>query len=599
VAAVPTFVLLILVFWSFGDRLARLLRLRTDDLPVPFALSVTLSLGAVTLLVFLLAVLRIVNTGVCLGLVAVMGLVSFRELRANLRLLVAGIRRLDWRRAIWPGRDWQGWALWLSGLVLLLAAVQSLAPVTGMDTGRMHFTAVKLMLRERGLSPEPEAWFHRTGGFYMIYLLGMAIQGEALAKLLAFAVAPLILLLSYSSAERLKPGTGRIAVAATALTPLFSGFSGYEYLELPVLMYLLAAIFSSLNYDRTESAGWAAAAGGLLGLSIGVKITTFGLLILLPVLGFRALRGRERRGWLAVGAGALLFLVAAGFWPLWNKLTMGSWTFRYLDAILPTNPLAAKEARWLTGMAFALGSLVTTSEYWMDSCGAYLVAALAGVLVFRAPRESRLPALLALGSVGFYFAVLAVRLRYYFWVDAHARYLGPGLVAFGSLAAAPFHSWAQSGPRWLRIALAAALLLPAAPLLVLKAGKAAVAAPAAFGFESRSHYLGKKIETYAACEVLNAMPDPAVKVLFLAQRPYYLEKPMAPNRLLKELQSREDLVRRVREIGVTHVLWEPEYIVEEKWLLDADAVFGKAPFREIGRWPWKRDQFVRLYAVDR
>jgi hypothetical protein len=150
----------------------------------------------------------------------------------------------------------------------------------------------------------------------------------------------------------------------------------------------------------------------------------------------------------------------------------------------------------------------------------------------------------------------------------------------------------------LRVCLIAGLLLPAAPLLALKAGKAAVAAPAAFCLESRSHYLAKKIETFEACEILNRLPDPEVRVLFIAHRPYYLDRPMMPDQFWDDLHSRDDLVRQIREQKVTHVLVEPNSW-RPGWSRDPDAVLGSAPFREIGRWPWKQDRWVKLYVVER
>src|SRR6185503_8061997 len=168
--------------------------------------------------------------------------------------------------------------------------------------------------------------------------------------------------------------------------------------------------------------------------------------------------------------------------------------------------------------------------------------------------------------------------------------------------AAQFVGWARERPGLLRSALLVALVLPAAPLLFLKAGKAAVATPAALGLESRSAYLGKKIETFAACEVLNRLPDPDVKVLFAGVRPYYLDRPfiwvpyVGAVPFLQGVNSREDFVRRLRERGITHVVHEPGGLRMAPFL-ESDALSG-TPFREIGRWPWKVDQWVRLYAVE-
>jgi hypothetical protein len=598
--AVPGFALLLLIFWSFGDRMMRLLGLRTESAVERFAFSTTLSLSAVTLSIFALAVTRQVTWVSCLILAGGMAAVSFRELRSNLGTLKTSISSVPWKRVVWPGGDWQAWAAWLSGLIVALGAVQALAPVTGMDTGKFHFAAVKLMVRAHGLLPAPDDWYHRTGGYYMVYLFGMALGGEGLARLMSFAASPLALLLAGAGSERLRPGTGRIGAAVVALSPLFTGFTGYQYLELSVLLYVAAAFLAFHRYRAEGERAWVVLAAMLTGFALGVKITAFPILVFLLPLVLAAVRREGVRAGLLIAAGILAFSIPAGFWPVWNWTTTGSFVPGYLqlaiqDEIVHAGP---DESRWKGQFFVALGSIVTTSEYWIDSAGPFVIAAIGGALLFRKPAESRLPALLVVGAVGFYMFVLAVRLRSYLWVDSHARYLGPCLLGFGAAAAAPFLGWMQRGPKAVRTALIAALLLPGLPLLALKAGKAAVAAPAAFGLESRSHYLAKKIETYEACEILNNLPDPDVRVHFLAHRPYYLDRPLAPNDFWQGVRGKEDYVQRLRETGVTHVVYEPGSVAMS-WLKDPDAVFGARPFVELRRWPWKQQGWVRLYAVEK
>ncbi len=595
--ALLEFAVLALVFWSFGDRVARTLNLREPGPVERFARSAALSCGILTLLVFALAVFRKVSFASCAGVVVVMGALSHRELGENVRTLLRSAARMEWKALLWSRGGWPGWAAWITGLILVLGAIQALAPATGMDTGRMHFAAAKRMVQAHGLLSRPEPWFHRTGGFYMVYLFGMALQGELLAKLLAFAASPVAVMLAHAASERLRTGTGRTAAFVVASCPIFVGYTGYEYLELPILMYLLAAFLALHRFQEEGGAGGAALVGGMAGLALGVKITAFPMLVFLVPAAATALRRGGAARWTALGAGAATFLVAGGFWPAWNWATLGTFTFSYQAASSENALSGVVTEPWLGGVGFVLRSLVTCSEYWADSAGPLVIVAAAGVLLFRNPPEARFPALLLSGMVGFYLFVLVARMRNYLPVDAHARYLGPFLVGLGALAAGPFVAWAERGPKYLRLALLAGLLLPAGPLVGLKLGKAAIAAPAAFGFEKRSDYLAKKIETYRACEALNALPDPNVKVLFLAQRPYYLDRETVPEFLWSKVRNTSDLDRLVREEGVTHVLYEPESTLG--WISDPPAVFGRAPYREIGRWPWKQRGFVLLYAVEK
>lgn len=598
--AVPVFALLVLVFWSFGDRVMRGMGLRTEGAVERFALSTTLSLGAVTLAVFGLAVARQVTGVACVALWAAMAAVSIPELRANLRTLREGLRSVSWKAVLWPRGGWQSWAAWMSGITVLLGAVQALAPVTGMDTGIFHFAAVKMMVREHGLLPAPDDWFHRTGGYYMVYLFGMAMEGEGLARLFSFLVSPLALLLAGAASERLRPGTGRIAASIVALSPLFSGFTGYQYLELSILLYLTGSLLAFQRYRIDGSRGWAVLAAFLLGLALGVKTSSFPIMVFLIPLVLTAVRREGPRAWSLVLIGMAAFAVPAGFWPVWNWATTGSFVHGYLNQAFEDATAAAgpDTSRWFPQLFVALGSVVTTSEYWIDSAGPFVIAAVVGALLFRKPAEARQPAALALTAVLLYLFILVVRLRSYLWVDAHARYLGPSLLGFGALAAAPFVDWMRSGPRAVRIALVAGLLLPGVPLIGLKAARAAVATPVVLGLESRPHYLAKKIETYEACELLNALPDPQVRVFFVARRPYYLDRLMQPYGFATGIRGRDDLIRRLRETGITHIVYEPASY-SQPWLKDPDGTFGSKPFVELRRWPWKQRDWVRLYAVEK
>ena len=52
----------------------------------------------------------------------------------------------------------------------------------------------------------------------------------------------------------------------------------------------------------------------------------------------------------------------------------------------------------------------------------------------------------------------------------------------------------------------------------------------------------------------------------------------------------------MRDLKITHVLYEPS-VTRDRWFADPDALFGP-PFREIGRWPWKQNESVRLYELE-
>ena len=478
----------------------------------------------------------------------------------------------------------------------------ALAPPTGIDAGVYHFTIPKVILQERGLIPRDDIWIHKFGGFYMVYVAGMALGGEILAKLLAFGAAAAAGVLAFAGAERLRAGAGWMAAFILSSTPLFAGFVGYENLEPPIVMYLVAAAVSLFLYDGPGTSRWLLAACAFSGLAAGTKPNAFPVAVVLPAGAVLAIL-RERRGAAPVLAGGVvLFLITAGFWGAWNLMTTGTIVYQYPGTALDQIPSAPSSWTWVAGGVFSmLGYLCTVGTYWTESAGPFIIAGIAGSAIFLWKRCSRLPLALFASSILVYIAVLAALSPGHLWTSFGARYVAPASVGFGVFVAAPFASWACEQRRFFRAAVVAALLLPAVPLAFLKGGKAAVAAPAALGIESRSSYLAKKIETFVACETLNRLPDPNVRVLFVAYRPYYLDRPFIhavqpESPFYRGLRGRDDFIRRARELAVTHVLYEPS-APQTPWMSDVDAFFGAPPFREVGRWPTWGNRWVRLYEL--
>jgi hypothetical protein len=489
----------------------------------------------------------------------------------------------------------------LMGAFLGTGLLMALAPPTGMDTGVYHFTVPKVIVQSGGLVPREDIWIHKSGGFYMVYAFGMALGGEILAKLLGYAMAIAGVGLCAAVSDRLRAGSGRIAAFILLSTPLSVGYLGYEYLELPILTCVLASFLCMLR--GPEGRAWTLLACAFAGLGFSAKSSAFPIAILVPFAAGGMIL-RERRIGAAAGAAAALavFAVTAGFWSAWNYGTTGSFVHRYPGFALTPDELDVPPTFW-SGAAKFLGMLTTAGEYWPDSAGPFVLAGVAGFGVYLRRDGRPLPAVLLAGSLALYGAASILSPAQMF-SGFGVRYFSPCLVGFGAPVAAQFASWVRQQPGLLRAGVLTALLLPAAPLLGLKAGKAAVAAPAALGLESRSAYLRKKIETFPACEMVNELPpSQAVKVLFVAVRPYYLDRPFVwipyygELSFLREVRGREGVLRWARGQGITHVIYEPAP-TRDKLFQDPDVLFA-APFREIRRWPWKQNEWVRLYELER
>jgi hypothetical protein len=592
------FLVLAAVLAAFGDRLSRALGLAPGPAVERVSLGFVIGVGVLTLAVFGLAILHRLTPWTCLAVGAGMLAAGLGTLREG----AAAARRADWRSLLWPVSRFDRILSLLIAAFLVPALVMAMAPPTGMDSGVYHFTIPKVILQSQGLVHREDLWIHKSGGFYLVYAFGMALGGEILAKLLAFGFALAGVGLAAAFSERLRPGSGRLAAYLTVSTPLSTGYWGYEYLELPVLTYLLAGAVALVRSFEEHPRRWAFLCCALTGQALSTKPTGFPTAILVPVVLLGLLRRQGARGLPSAAGAALAFLATAGFWSLWNYATTGSLIHRYPETLLDP-PSRPSELSIVVGIFRTIGVALTTGVYWTESTGPFIVAGLAGFFLFSWRTERRVAALLCAAGSALYLGVLAVFSPTYLHSDFGARYLAPCLVGFGGAAAAQFASTALGGPPLLHRTVVAALLLPALPLLALKGGKAAVAAPVVLGLESRSQYLAKKIETFKACEQLNALPEPDVRVLFMATRPYYLDRPFVwipytgPVPFYRGVASREDFLKRAREQGITHVLLEPSR--SEPWMGNPADFFGRPPFRELGRWPFKQEGWVGLYALER
>jgi hypothetical protein len=563
--ALPAFVAVLAVLLAFGDRLRRALGLAADRPAERLGLALAGAFATSTVAVFALAAARIANVGTLLGLLAAMAAAAgpaFRDLRAMLPLP---------RRGLLPA---------LTAAALALGFVAALAPPTGIDTLILHFTAPARWREAGGLVPGDGLYAHRTGGFYFVYLLGMSLGGEILAKLLNFAAGAGAVALLGATAERRQAGAGIWAAAAAVASPVVTAYLGYEYLDLPALLYVAAGVYAAARGH--ESPRWSAAAVAILGFSLGVKTSNLAVLALAAAAGLALVRARA---WAPLAAGAGTAALAAGFWPAWNLATLGTAFPTYVLAGTEGAPgpasvpaAVARVGLWL------LGSPV----YWSDALGPLVWIGLAAAALFR-DLGARAWALQAAAGLALYFAVVAVAAPRYLAGDVHSqvRYLAPLLVGLGAPAAG---LWLARLPRGWALAL---LLAPLLPLLALKAGRTAVALPAALGIEGRDAYLARKLETYEACRAVNALPG-RPKVLALILRPYPLRPALwAPLDLTPDdLRSGRALERRMREAGCTHLLAEPG-------VLDAAAPgwLDGASLREIGSWPMPDGRRVRLYEV--
>lgn len=303
--------------WSLG----LLARTRRPDWPLSVALSLALTYGGLTLLMFWTALL---------GLRFDAGLLTL------LYLLACAPGVVVWQRRgrPWPPRPRHN--RWSALALLLLAAIAAAVvlnaaywPFSRDDALGIYHAQAEAMAESRALLPLTGA-----ESLYLTYppLMPLAYaytyllsgwENEYLARVVSTLLALGALLATYALGREVEGRlTGVLSALLLALAPTFGRWASTGYVDLPsAFCVTLSAVFA-LRLWRSGAATDALLAGLCVGLAAWTKNAT---LIEVVVFGGWLLVGLffRRFGWRAVGVGLLACAVVAAPWYIRNWLGAG------------------------------------------------------------------------------------------------------------------------------------------------------------------------------------------------------------------------------------------------------------------------------------
>ncbi len=266
------------------------------------------------------------EAGVGLGLlslaVLVIGLVGLLSALALWLLLVLAFlvgSPLGWlrdmRAVIGAARAETGWERFMAlfvGLLLVLALLHALAPVTAWDALMYHLVAPKLYLAEGAITTYPDN--HYLGfpqSVEMLFTLAMGLFGrETAAAPVHFLFGGLLLGAAGGLVRRYTDRTGgwialALLLSSTSLWLLF----GWPYVDLAVMAYALLALVAANQWRETRAVGWLVIVGVVLGLLIAVKYTSGMMAVALAVYVLCYTPRQFVRHSLMIGMVALLVLL--------------------------------------------------------------------------------------------------------------------------------------------------------------------------------------------------------------------------------------------------------------------------------------------------
>lgn len=340
--------LLLLALWAPADLVLRALGARAPAMAREVPSAVALGMGAWSLLLFTLAACGALTRPVLLALFALGAVWGGARLAGWLMRRRSGGGD-DRRPALW-------WWLALPGLAAGAVALEAASyPTIGWDDATYHLRLPALYLRHGGfVSPRFLLYAHWPQGMEMLYGLGLAVRGPALAKLLHAACGILLAVAAYRLARRAaSPLASLGAVLLLAASPLLAEEARFAYVDLAVSLFFLLALGAALRaLEGRESSGHLVLAGVFLGLATSTKLTAWmGVAaVCLMVSTVLVRRGEGRRVPAAMTALVLPAIALALPWHVKSWLETGNPVFPLLYGVFGgagwSADLAARAAAW-------------------------------------------------------------------------------------------------------------------------------------------------------------------------------------------------------------------------------------------------------------
>lgn len=505
-------------------------------------------------------------------------------------------------------------------LILLIAAlILSLTPEIGKDALVYHLAAPKLYLKQHG-------FYFIPGNIYsnlpfqaeMLYMAGLFLQGDLLAKGLNFMAFPVVLLgiwqFSIHKMENRHPFT---SIFIFAMIPSVFELAHVSYADMYATLFVMGSVYAFVQWHEKEEGAWIIIAALFTGMAASTKYST----LILPFLGLLGIllhyrnRSDVRKPLRVISI--YLFVTAITGSPFYvkNWLLTGNPLYPFYYGIFGGKGLDPELARLLEGLYKYMGM----GREWVD----YLL------LPWNMSFHSRMNSSQFDGVIGPVFLLLlpilfgirkqAPNLKiiiFYclaslvFWASTSQdiRYLLPVLPFFAILCGVIFTHFKEQKGIMLYSAAVVACCALANTALIFSDFRKINPFPVIIGLEERSAFLNRSLATHRIYSIANErLPANASLFLvnmrnytFLCERECYSDT-MFETQTLKEILENSSTGTEVQEklniMGFTHLLYDELYVTGEKSLLTPAAKILFIEFVNEGLKEISRDRTYRLCAL--
>lgn len=471
------------------------------------------------------------------------------------------------------------WAGCAAAVVVFGASlIHALLPVWDYDGLMYHLQAPALFLRAGRIVLLPDLW-QANGPLLaeMLYLVGVAFESDAVAKVVHLSFAALLVLATFAVARRhVGDRAGWMAAGILLGVPVFPVWASLAYADMAWALYEVLAIAAYLEWRRDRRRAWLVVSAAMLGWAMGSK---YPALALLPILCFAILFDRAsgspqaRLRSTALFAGAAVLVAAP--WYLKNLLLGGNPIYPFVFGSMDWPP---ERLQMLMAYLQSFGTGRSVGDYLLLPVSLFLRRDAFGTFMSRIDIPSPLFLLaLALPSVRRASPIVGALgwislVRFAAWAagSQQTRFLLPLYPVLAVLAGAVLESWLAS-PRAGRRSSSIAYGVIGGFVGVTLAYQViywvdARPLPVVVGLESKEAFLRRAVYDYPAMRyVVESLPFDARVYFAWDGQGYYCDERCLPDaeqsrwvQLVLAGPSVQQVAWRLRLLGATHLLLDHE-----------------------------------------
>ena len=243
-----------------------------------FIFSTGLGFAILSYSVFLLSSLQCLSrltVYTLLGALSVSGFIGWRIFYNTLKA------RVPFNKTISVADRWIGAVLLVAIFFCMMIA---LTPAVGKDSLSYHLAVPKLYLQHNGFYFIPGNYFSNYPLFgEMLFLVGLVVQGDILAKCIQFSMLLLVLMAMWQYMEQHLPrlSTKTLALLVLVSIPSVFGTAPLAYTDLILTLYSFLAVFAYTNWFHGLHRKWLFLCAIFTGIAVGTKYAG----LILPLIG--------------------------------------------------------------------------------------------------------------------------------------------------------------------------------------------------------------------------------------------------------------------------------------------------------------------------